>query len=46
MINNDNIHRLSFEDKDITLIGTAHISLESANLVEHVIEEENPIPYA
>jgi len=42
MINNDNIHRLNFEDKDITLIGTAHISLESANLVEHVIEEEKP----
>jgi pheromone shutdown-related protein TraB len=42
MTNNDNIHRLSFEDKDITLIGTAHISLESANLVEHVIEEEKP----
>ena len=42
MINNDNIHRLSFEDKEITVIGTAHVSMESADLVEHVIEEERP----
>ena len=42
MINNDNIHRLNFEDKEITLIGTAHVSMESADLVEHVIEEERP----
>ena len=42
MMNNDNIHRLSFEDKEITVIGTAHVSMESADLVEHVIEEERP----
>ncbi|MDY7036418.1 MAG: TraB domain-containing protein, partial [Thermodesulfobacteriota bacterium] len=42
MINNKNIHRLNFEDKDITLIGTAHVSRESADLVSQVIEEEKP----
>ena len=42
MIDNDNTHRLTFEDREITLIGTAHISRESADLVEHVIEQEKP----
>jgi len=42
MINNSNTHRLSFEDKEITLIGTAHVSRESADLVEQVIEDEKP----
>jgi len=40
MTNNDNIHRLTFEDKEITLIGTAHVSRESADLVVKIIEEE------
>jgi len=38
----DNKHRLSFEDKEVTLIGTAHVSRLSAELVERVIEEEGP----
>ncbi len=42
MANNDNTHRLTFEDKDVILIGTAHVSRESAELVSKVIEEENP----
>ena len=42
MTNNDNIHRLTFEDREITLIGTAHVSRESADLVTTVIEEEKP----
>ena len=42
MTNNDNVHRLTFEDKEITLIGTAHVSRESADLVVKVIEEEKP----
>lgn len=42
MTNNDNIHLLTFEDKEITLIGTAHVSRESADLVVKVIEEEKP----
>jgi pheromone shutdown-related protein TraB len=42
MMNNDNTHRLTFKDKEITLIGTAHVSRESADLVGKVIEEEKP----
>jgi pheromone shutdown-related protein TraB len=42
MVNQDNMHRLTCEDREITLIGTAHISRESAELVEKVIEEERP----
>ncbi len=43
MINNSNmIHRLNFENKEIILLGTAHVSKESAQLVKDVIEEEKP----
>jgi pheromone shutdown-related protein TraB len=35
-------HRLTFEDKAFTLIGTAHISRESVELVGRVIESERP----
>ncbi len=43
MVNNSNmIHRLEFEDKEIILLGTAHVSKESAQLVKDVIEEEKP----
>jgi pheromone shutdown-related protein TraB len=42
MADNDNKYQLVFEDKEITLIGTAHISRESADLVSKVIEEEKP----
>jgi len=42
MTNNDNKHRLTFEDKEITLIGTAHVSKESALQVNEVIEAERP----
>lgn len=40
--NNDMVHSLKFEDKDIILVGTAHISKESADLVETVINDEKP----
>ncbi len=42
MIDNENTHLLTFEDKEITLVGTAHVSQESADLVERVIGEEKP----
>jgi len=43
MINNSNmIHRLDSENKEIILLGTAHVSKESAQLVKDVIEEERP----
>ena len=36
------IHRLSWEGKEIHLVGTAHVSHESAELVERIIREERP----
>jgi len=36
------VHRLSYEDKEIILIGTAHVSKDSAQLVTSVINEEKP----
>ena len=42
MTEDPNIHRLSFEDKEIILIGTAHVSKQSAQQVEAVIEAEKP----
>ncbi|MFC1956470.1 TraB/GumN family protein [Chloroflexota bacterium] len=38
----DNVVRLVYQDKDIILIGTAHVSQESAELVKRVIDEEKP----
>ena len=42
MIDDPNKHHLSTEDREIILVGTAHVSTESADLVERVIEEEKP----
>jgi len=36
------VHRLTVGEKEILLIGTAHISQESVDLVERVIEAEQP----
>ena len=41
-IDNTMIHRLRCGEKEITLIGTAHVSKESAELVQTVIETEKP----
>lgn len=38
----NNIHSLFFEEKEILLVGTAHVSKESAQLVDNVIETEKP----
>lgn len=38
----ENITRLTVDDKEIILIGTAHVSRKSAELVEQVIREEQP----
>ncbi|MGD0276399.1 MAG: TraB/GumN family protein [Syntrophales bacterium] len=40
--NEKNIRRISYHGKEIILIGTAHISRVSADLVERVIKEEKP----
>jgi len=42
MIQSENRHRLIIEDKEVILLGTAHVSQESAELVAKVIEEERP----
>ncbi len=45
MVMNDNNKKtdsLFFEDKEITLIGTAHVSRESAEQVSYVINDEKP----
>ena len=39
---NQNVHRITREGREIILIGTAHVSRESADLVERVIAEERP----
>ncbi|MFH1240711.1 MAG: TraB/GumN family protein [Candidatus Diapherotrites archaeon] len=36
------VERLKYGDKEIVLVGTAHVSQKSVELVEKVIEEENP----
>jgi len=38
----ENVHRLTYEDKEIVLVGTAHVSRESTDLVGRIIEEEKP----
>ena len=36
------LRRLTYEDKEILLVGTAHVSKESVDLVKQVVETENP----
>jgi len=42
MANNPNLTRLKFNTKEFILVGTAHVSRESARLAKSVIEEERP----
>lgn len=42
MSENETITRLQLDDKEIILIGTAHVSKQSAEQVKKVIEEEMP----
>lgn len=42
MANNHNLTRLTCNEKEFILVGTAHVSKESARLVQSVIEEEKP----
>ena len=37
-----NIHSLFFEEKEVMLVGTAHVSKESVQLVSDIIETEKP----
>lgn len=36
------VHRFQIGDKELILVGTAHISMESAQLVHRIIEQERP----
>lgn len=40
--NSPDIHRLQLGEREIILVGTAHVSQESVNLVRRVIESEKP----
>jgi pheromone shutdown-related protein TraB len=42
MTENADRHELSYEDKQIIILGTAHVSRSSVDLVEKVIAEEKP----
>lgn len=42
MIEDNNITRIQINDKEIILIGTAHVSKQSAEQVKEVIEHERP----
>jgi pheromone shutdown-related protein TraB len=42
MANNPNLTHLKFNEKEFILVGTAHVSRESARQVKSVIEEEAP----
>ena len=42
-INNSNmVHHLEVDDKQIVLLGTAHVSKESVQLVSSIVEEQKP----
>lgn len=41
-LDNDNITRILLDEKEYILIGTAHVSKQSAELVKEVIEAEKP----
>lgn len=40
--NTDPVYRLTYEDKTIILVGTAHVSQQSVDLVEKTVAEEQP----
>ncbi len=42
ILNHENITRLTIDGKDVILIGTAHVSQESVDLVQRVITEVKP----
>ena len=42
MLNSKNVHVLQKDEKEIILVGTAHVSKNSAQEVKKIIEEEKP----
>jgi pheromone shutdown-related protein TraB len=41
-LNSEMLHHLDYEGKQVTLVGTAHVSKDSVDLVKSVIQEVNP----
>lgn len=41
-LDNNDVHRLEYDGKEIIILGTAHVSQKSVDLVREVIEEEKP----
>ena len=41
-LEHENVHRITLGGREIILIGTAHVSRESADLVERTIDKEKP----
>jgi pheromone shutdown-related protein TraB len=41
-VNDSNLHHVRFEEKEVTIVGTAHVSRQSAELVSQVIHEQKP----
>ncbi len=41
-MSNGNVHRIEMDGKEIILIGTAHVSKQSAEEVKEIIQQENP----
>ena len=41
-VHSEDVHRLTIDDREVILVGTAHVSQESVDLVRRVIAEEQP----
>jgi pheromone shutdown-related protein TraB len=41
-LDHQNVHRLAVDGREVILVGTAHVSRDSADLVDRVIAEEKP----
>ena len=41
-VHSEDVHRLTIGDREVILVGTAHVSQESVDLVRRVIAEEQP----
>ena len=42
MLDNNDIHRIEYDGKEVIILGTAHVSQKSVDLVRETIKEEKP----
>ena len=42
IVHSEDVHRLTIDDREVILVGTAHVSQESVDLVRKVISDEQP----